>query len=1248
MESNCADSTIEQLTKLLSRPCLTLPMKHQIQDLQLELRFLKMFFYCSTKFSGPDEDIMGVKSVQNNAESTLESAGKALYQAGYFAIIGIDVKDWDRLASDLLQKVCMLKPEIRRLCIHWLESSSQTKSSTSDEILEFMDSILVNLKDLVSLKADIVVPVKIQIRSLENKLRFSRNFVDFTAKRCISHGKLEDFLTYIQAWANSAACMLLRYWVDFMNENMELHLKAVLSATLLKVMPSTPAVAEMYLELLKASKSLPTDALLMGEIVASFIDFLLENLALSLKDKYAILREGLIFLMIFLLDPPKECTRKTENVSWTNVDILNSLVESLVCSLYTDPTEDDTSKRDVLSDLLEKIEKVKVEVRALYLETSSSSQSNFPKINGMGFIDFLTVDFTDIVKCEASFIPFAENKVMTVHEELLYFRSFLCDIMNLQNKHEELKALWTQIINLAYQVENVISSFSIVDIPIWYNIIRFSNMLEEIKLVKNEVTKLKQKYNIGKRIAETNSMHGHPSQVKTSKIDETVVGFMDEAKEIIRLLTGPSRRLEIVAIVGMPGVGKTTLAKKVYNDPFLASRFQIQAWCFVSQVYTPRDLLLAILKTVIDSGRDVDLSKFSDGDLALKLKQCLSKQKYLVVMDDIWEIKAWNDIKLSFPDDRTESRIMFTSQNRILASDAGLTSNTYPLSPLTEEKSWEFLREKLFLKGDCPHELSRIGEQIVKHCEGLPLAISVIAGLLAKEKKNVNWWNQVEGSLHSNATSDGYMGTLELSFTHLSYSLKPCFLYFGSFQKGEVISAQKLTLLWSAEGLIKRTERESSQILAKGYLTELRDRSLVIVSERSFDGGIKACRVHDLLYDFCAGKAKDEKFLHVAEKSEVSHSSLDPATHGYCRLCIHGDLEAFMSSVPPCPCVCSLQFFGTTRWNQSYSNLVGSDIFNRFKFLKVLNLERVCLDCPFPEEVISIIRLRYIAIWGYITAVPASLAKLRKLETLIVKGMEKFIHLPDTIWKMKSLMHVEVSETAVLSLGDYEDEESCQLGNMVTFASLSLSHVGDTEKLLGRLRRVQKLRCVLMESKDYQKTGIQFPALSSLEDLQSLQLSIDGSHEQVFYCWLRIQFKGFSFPSGLRKLTLYKLGLPWRAMSTIRKLRFLEVLKLRQHSFRGKIWNMEGEEFRKLKFLEVSNLDIVHWKARTNPLPSLEQLVVGECLELVEIPFRFAEIQDLEEILLRRYNNELLKSAQEIVEEAMIEDGREIRLLKFR
>ncbi|KAL3502032.1 hypothetical protein ACH5RR_036481 [Cinchona calisaya] len=303
MDSIGIDSAIEQLSKLLSLPHLTFHMKQKIQILQLDLKFVKLLICCLAKGKSADDNIEA---------TTLEAIAniKGLYNSGYLAIIGREFKSWDLLSSNLLDK------------------------------------------DLFCLKVDKnVVPVQKQIEAVEKKLRFSRIFVEFVAKRGSKNdNKMEDFFIHFQDWAKNYACLSLLYWVDGMDENTVRKMNVMLT----KFMPYNPAIAEMYLELLKFSETSPSDSLLMGEIVASFADAILENLVVFLKDDFATLREGLLFLIAFLVDPTKESTTETGNV-------IDNLVKCLICSLYIYQTEDYSSKErnDLVHDLLKKIEKVK-------------------------------------------------------------------------------------------------------------------------------------------------------------------------------------------------------------------------------------------------------------------------------------------------------------------------------------------------------------------------------------------------------------------------------------------------------------------------------------------------------------------------------------------------------------------------------------------------------------------------------------------------------------------------------------------------------------------------------------------------------------------------------------------------------------------------------------------------------------------------------------------------------------------------
>ncbi|XP_019194878.1 PREDICTED: putative late blight resistance protein homolog R1A-10 [Ipomoea nil] len=249
-----------------------------------------------------------------------------------------------------------------------------------------------------------------------------------------------------------------------------------------------------------------------------------------------------------------------------------------------------------------------------------------------------------------------------------------------------------------------------------------------------------------------------------------VVGFKKEAETIIKQLIYGSKEREVVLIIGMGGLGKTTLAKKVYEEKNVANHFDKRAWCIVSQEYDCKNLLNKIYNDVCGDKTEID-------NVAEELRKSLMGRRYLIVLDDIWSEEAWEELNRVFPSCDNGSRIVLTSRQESVVSDA---KHICRLPFFTIDESLKLLHVKLFKGKGCPEGLENVGRKISKKCGGLPLTIGLIAGVLEKVEKCEQMWHEFLLTLNSHvAFGDGIQSNdaIELSYKYLSDHLKPCLLY---------------------------------------------------------------------------------------------------------------------------------------------------------------------------------------------------------------------------------------------------------------------------------------------------------------------------------------------------------------------------------------------------------------------------------------------------------------------------------------
>lgn len=1211
---------------------LTPYMRHEIWALQRELMLQQMIF----KLLQINHVVMSeaLNDVQTAAETQAErirGAAAGLNGDEAWEVRSCHFTEWESGVIDFKQTIDKrIKPTLKEFCLEIAnqflqgDSSSSSSSAGAYDISDFIHIILLKLKDLEMSKPNLIAPVKKQMETLEEMLYFA----------CIIGRKTnnpeknsENFLLNFQPWVNIAAALVIVYWVD---ENDE-ELFALVSPSLENFSLSIPELVEAYLLVIKAMEpSNVSEILLMREIVGRFTDMVLQNLDASDDDRVEMLREGLTLCVAFLMNPP-QADAEDEKFICTEINLLVEKAETLIPSICFEKFGEDTYEKrsNFRSDFLEMINKAKADVGKLQLEIPGFSWDNVPETNERGFFDFLLGNLRKKLEAETGLFPFEKHLIAIVYKELSILKPSLMDIFKQQDEHKELKDIWIQASNVAYLVDYVTDScLSSADIPFWSILMHLSNAIEKIQFVKTEVSKIIQNEPMhAERVisANSNSQLALPAATK----DDVKVGFIEEESRIIDCLVAGEAGRDIVAIVGMPGQGKTYLAQRVFQDTRIERHFHRHAWCCISQAYDIKRILLDILENVCDSEPPEKFLYQDEGELADRLRKCLMGRRYLVILDDMWDVKAWKHLESSFPDVNNGSRILITSRNRKVALEAKANCCIVDLHPLSNEDSWSLLQIKVFERDFCPPNLSNVGKRIAEDCKGLPLAIVVVAGLLKKDM-NVNSWKQISESLKSHIESEGCMNILDLSYKHLPDYLRPCFLYLGTFREDETIDAKWLIQFWIAEGFVQNDENKSMEVVANEYLIELVARSLVFVAQRSSRNGIKKCLVHDLLHQLCLIKAEEEKFLlfpnvsdHHSSSGRSSSSSSTRFDHY--RLCFHDKWGPSLDSIDIAPNVRSL-LVSLSRFDPS-SNAPG--FLKRFRHLRVLDLSYVLVTQADFHEITQFIHLRLLALrfksvsCGFL--IPSSIVNLFRLEVLCFQCVGRSVTLPSSVIRMENLRHIFTSRCSIEYIEDFDkmdlpdNSSSSPMTNLETFTSFYFGNKLAFQGVAQRLPNILKLGvtltfCVRLSS-----------YFKKLESLSLCILRLPQETEVIS------SPSALDFPSTLKKLNLTtQLTLSSAVISSIGKLDNLEALKLRAN-FEDDKWDVEDDEFLRLKYFEFRLSSIQEWKASDESFPCLEQLIVKKCRKLVEIPERFGTIVTLKRIEVRSCSGTVSASFHRVV-----------------
>ncbi|KAF5775731.1 putative P-loop containing nucleoside triphosphate hydrolase, leucine-rich repeat domain superfamily [Helianthus annuus] len=728
----------------------------------------------------------------------------------------------------------------------------------------------------------------------------------------------------------------------------------------------------------------------------------------------------------------------------------------------------------------------------------------------------------------------------------------------------------------------------------------------------------KQKSDLG-LIVKDEKPKGTSRRNETSLLESDVVGREGEREKLINKLLQdePSKQnFIIVPIVGMGGVGKTTLARILYNDTRVKGQFELMAWVCVSDEFDIFKISQTIYQSVVKESK-----QFTDtNQLQIALKEKLEGKRFLVVLDDVWNenYDDWENLVRPFHSGATGSRVIMTTRKQQLLKKIGFNHLDH-LERLSHEDALSLLAlHALDVDNFDSHAtLKPQAEGIVKKCGGLPLALKAIGRLMRTKTQEEEWNDVLNSEIWDLESADEIVPALRLSYHDLSADLKRLFAYCSLFPKDFLFEKEELVLLWMAEGYLNESvANKSPECLGHECFEKLLSRSFF----QRAPSGEPFFVMHDLINDlatFVAG----EYFLRFDNQMDMTEEALAKYRHmsfireEYVAFQKFGAFEKARSLRTLLAVYVGVDHW----WNDFYlSSKILVDLLPELPLLRVLSLSRFSIS-EVPNSIGTLKHLRYLNLSKTnIKELPENVGNLYNLQTLIVFGCKSLTNLPKSFFKLKRLRHFDIRNTPLLKklplgIGELKSLQTLTriiIGGNSSFSITELKGLKDLhgEISIEGLNKVQSsmhAREANLSFKGIDKLELKWDDGSASETLEKevlneLKPRSDKLKMLEVECYEGMEFPKWVGDPSFNRLVHVSLRACRKCTSLppLGRLPSLEILRFEDMSS-WEVWSTNSEAMfpclRELQIKNCPNLIDVSVEA----LPSLRVLRIYKCCESV-------------------------------------------------